>query len=52
MKDAEEDERCSWHVKIVEHLCSKVGTVGSACSHTEIHHVLAKELKDLMRPEE
>lgn len=48
VKDAEEDERCSWHIKIVE----RPGTAGSACSHTEIHHVLAKELKDLMRPEE
>jgi len=52
VEDAEEDERCSWHIKIEEHLCSKAGTAGSACSHPEIHHVLAKELKDLMRPEE
>lgn len=53
MEDAEEDERCSWHIKIEEHLCSKAGTAGSACSHPEIlHHVLANELKDLMRPEE
>ena len=52
VENVEEDERCSWHIKIVEHLRSKAGTVGSACSHPEIHHVLAKELKDLMSLEE
>ena len=38
--------------KIVEHLCSKAGTAGSAYRHHEIDKVLAEELRDLMRPEE